>query len=193
MLVLTGTAVMMSGSASPPGQSSAPSSWKDLPPIVLEDCIAVQKVIARNLLSSVPGDYFLVTTYEEKANESAAMGEDSTHRGALDVYLVYGVLLPENQGIGIVHHTALVVKVSTTDVESSTETFREWVLIDTNGDRKVDRGVFRETVTGEGKRESKEVEFPEDRLQELQAYYEAVAGMLDSRAENGPAEGCVKS
>lgn len=195
VFVFVAAAVILSGSAPTSEQPSASFSLKDLPPIELENCIAVQKVIAHNPFSPNANDYLLVTRYEEKSNETVAMREGLKPGSAFNMYLVYGVLVPVHQGIGIVHDTVLIVKVSAPDVESSRETVREWILIDENGDRKVDRGVFREAVREEGKSpvDPNEVAFPEDRLQELQAYYEAATVTLDGRAEKEPAEGCIAS
>jgi hypothetical protein len=168
-------------------------SVKELPPIVLERCINVQKFIGRNPFSPMPNEYLLVTKYEEKPEEAGAVKESFTPGRALNIYLVHGLRVLKNLGTGIVHGTVLIVKVITTDVKSSCETVREWIFIDEDGDRNVDRGVFRETVREEGKGPIgwKETEFPPDRLNELQAYYEMTTMTLTSKAESGPTERCV--
>ena len=85
------------------------------------------------------------------------------------------------------------MKVSVTETGTSREIVREWILIDQNGDRNIDQGVFRETVTEKGQRviNSNEIAFSRERLPELQAYYEKAAVTLDNRAAEGRARGCL--
>lgn len=173
--------------------SSGSLSVKDLPPIVLEKCIEVQKLIGRNPFSHLPNDYLLVTQYEEKAEEAGAMKKGPIPGSALNLYLLQGFLVLENRHISIVHDSVLIVKVSTTVAKTSGETVREWILIDENGDQNVDRGIFRETVrgTGKGPSASNESAISRDHIQELQAYYEKAAVALETRAEEGLGDGCV--
>lgn len=161
------------------------------PPIVLEKCIEVHRLLGPNPFSSIPNDYLLVTKYEEKPEGAVKVGLIPGR--ALNIYLVQGILLLGNMHTGIVHDSELVVKLSTINAKTSRETIREWILIDENGDQHIDRGIFRETVREKGKvpNSSKEIAIPRDRLQRLQAYYEKAALTLEARAGQGRSKSCV--
>jgi hypothetical protein len=193
VVFLGAAAIAVSGIAPATEGSSKSFSLKDLPPIALENCIEVQKLMGRNPFSSVPNDYLLVTKYEEEPEEAGAVKKGLMPGRALNIYLLRGLLVSKNHAIAIVHDSVLIVKVSTTRAGTSGETVREWILIDSNGDRNIDRGIFRETVLGKGRSPigSNEVAIPKDHLQKLQAYYEKAAMTLDARAAAGFSEGCV--
>jgi hypothetical protein len=186
-------AIAVSGIAPATEGSSKSFSLKDLPPIALENCIEVQKLLTRNPFSRIPNDYLLVTKYEEKSEDAGGINKGLIPGRALNIYLLRGVLLSKNHAIGIVHDSVLIVKISTVRADASGETVREWILIDSNGDRHIDKGIFRETVQRKGKSPIglNEVAIPKDRLQRLQAYYEKAAMTLDARAAEGFREGCV--
>ena len=191
-LIFVAAVLTVSKIAPAAGESSPSFSLKDLPPIVLEKCIEVQKFIGRNPFSPVDNDYLLVTKYEEKSGKAGDTNKGLIPGRAFNIYLVYNFLLSKKLETGIIRDSALVVKVSVTETGTSREIVREWILIDQNGDRNIDQGVFRETVTEKGQRviNSNEVAFPGDRLPELQAYYENAAVALDNRAAEGRAQGC---
>ena len=191
-LIFVAAVLTVSKIAPAAGESSPSFSLKDLPPIVLEKCIEVQKFIGRNPFSPVDNDYLLVTKYEEKSGKAGDTNKGLIPGRAFNIYLVYNFLLSKKLETGIIRDSALVVKVSVTETGTSREIVREWILIDQNGDRNIDQGVFRETVRGKGQRviNSNEVAFPGDRLPELQAYYENAAVALDNRAAEGRAQGC---
>jgi hypothetical protein len=193
VVFLGAAAIAVSGIAPATELSSRSFSVKDLPPIALENCLEVQKLMGRNPFSSVPNDYLLVTKYEEKSEEAGGINKGLIPGRALNIYLLRGLLVSKNHAVAIVHDSVLIVKVSTTTADTSGETDREWILIDSNGDRNIDRGIFRETVRGKGKSPigSNEVAIPKDHLQKLQAYYERAAMTLDARAAEGFREGCV--
>jgi hypothetical protein len=110
------------------------------------------------------------------------------------MYLVVSAWVsPENQESGVVHNTLLIVKLSTRNPSSSKETVREWIFVDEDGDRTVNGGVYRETVIEDGKEPitSTEVNFPENSLKKLQAYYERAALALKGRSEAALREACV--
>lgn len=189
-------AMLLSGSAFATDQPAESSSLKDPPTIELQKCIQVEQEVGRNPLSPIPNDFLMVTKYLEQSDETGTVKEGLKPGSALNMYLVLGFLVPpENQEIAIAHSTSLIVKLTTTEAESSRETIRRWILIDENGDRKVDSAVFRETVTGESKESisSSEVKFPVHRLQELQVYYDKAVLTLGSKAEEGGEEGCLIS
>jgi hypothetical protein len=143
----------------------------------------------------MPNDVLMVSKYEEKTDETGTMKGGPKPGRALNIYLVIGArVLPENQAIGIAHSSVLVVQISTTDANSSRETVRN-DFTDEDGDGTIDHAAFQETVTGKGKKpsSSNEVNFPEKRFQELQAYYEKAALVLKSRTREGFGEGCVIS
>ena len=180
-------------SSNHPSETSAP---QDLPPIVLEKCIKVQNAVSPNPFSTLPNDFLMLAKYEEKSDETGAMKDGLKPEKALNIYLLFGILVsPENQGKGIVHNSLLIVKVSTTNADSSRETVREWIFVDDDGDQNVDRGVYRETVIGKEKKpiSTKKVNFPENRRQELQAYYKKAAKALANRTAEGLGENCVIS
>jgi hypothetical protein len=172
---------------------SGVASPMDPPAFLLEQCVQVQKLIQHNPASPMPNSFLLVTQYEERTDQPEAPVAPRPDR-AMNMYLVISVLVPpENQEIGIAQGMGLIVKLSAIDPESSTETVREWILIDNDGDAKIDGGLFRETVNGKGQQASaapNEIAFPEDRLQTLQIYYERASQALDRKAELGPDGGC---
>jgi hypothetical protein len=193
LLIPAGSISATEQSLDQPSESFSPI---DPPPLVLEKCIGVQKVIRHNPFSPMPNSFLLVTQYEEKLHVPGAEQEGLKPGKALNMYLVLSVLVPpENQEIGIAQGTGLIVKVSTIDSDSARETIQEWILIDEDGDANVDRGFFRETVNGERENpiRSNEAKFPDDRLKDLQTYYEKAAQTLGSKAETGREEGCVIS
>jgi hypothetical protein len=193
-IVFLGVAAIALSGIGPATEGSSKSfSLKDLPPIALENCIEVQKLLGRNPFSRIPNDYLLLTKYEEKSEEAGGVNKGLIPGRALNIYLLRGVLLSKNHAIAIVHDSVLIVKVSTIRADTSGETVREWILIDSNGDRNIDTGIFRETVPGKGKSPivSNEVAIPKDRLRKLQTYYEKAARTLDARAAKGFREGCV--
>lgn len=197
MVVLAAcTGMILSGSALAADQAPESPSLKDPPAIELQKCIQVQQDVGRNPLSPMPNEFLMVTKYIEKSDETGVMKEGLKPGRAFNMYLVLSFLVPpENQEIAVAHSMGLIVKVITTDAESSRETIRQWVLIDADGDRNVDSATFRETITGEGKEpiSSNEVMFPVNRLRELQTYYEKAVLTLGSKAEKGDEEGCMIS
>jgi hypothetical protein len=193
-LVLFGAVMMLSGSAlaiKPPLQSF---SLKDPPAIDLQKCIQVQNALGHNPFSPMPNDFLAVTKYEEKSDETGAMKGGLKPGRALNMYLAISAQVsPENPAIGIARSSILVVKISTLNAESSTETVRSWIFTDEDGDGTIDNAVFREDVAAEGKETigSNTVNFPENRLQELQTYFEKAVLALKSRTKEGLGEGCV--
>lgn len=193
IVLLGAAAIAVSGIA--PAKQKSPESFsaKELPPLVLEKCIEVQKLIGPNPSSPLPNDYLMVTQYQEKPEEAGTARKGLIPGRAMNIYLVQGVLVSENRHIALLHDSVLIVKVSTSEAKASGETVREWILIDENGDRNIDKGIFRETFAGMGKglSGSHEVVIPRDRLQELQAYYDEAVATLDTRAAEGRSKDCV--
>lgn len=193
LLLVGGLAIAVSKIAPATGRPLKPPSIKDLPPIVLEKCLGVQQVMTRNPFSFLPNDYLLVTKYVENPGKTTPIRKGLNPGRALDIYLLQGVLVWPNRGIGLVHDSVLIVKVSTTSKQTSRRTVREWILIDENGDQRIDKGIYRETVMGKGKSPiaSIRVVIPRNLLEAFQAYYEKAVTTLDARAAEGPAGGCV--
>lgn len=194
ILLLVGCLVFAVSKIAPAtGRTLKPPSIKDLPPIVLETCVGVQQVMTRNPFSFLPNDYLLLTKYEGNPGRTNPVRKGVNPGKALDMYLLQGVLVSPNREIGLVHDSVLIVKVSTISKQTSRKTVREWILIDENGDRSIDKGIYRETVTGKGKSPiaSIRVVISRNLLRTFQAYFEKATATLDARAAEGPAGDCV--
>ena len=195
-LLLFGAVLFLSASALAIKRSPQSFSLRDPPAIDLQNCIQVKNAIGPNPNSPVPNDFLVVTKYEEKSDETGVMKEGLKPGRALNMYLVISALVsPENPAVGIAHGAVLEVKISILDANSSMETVRRWILSDENGDGTIDHADFREDVAveGKGKISSNKMNFPDNRLQELQTYFEKAVLALKSRTKEGLGEGCVRS
>lgn len=180
------------GSMPAKDDSSGTFQAKDLPPLLLNQCVAVQKVVSKNPFSPAPNDFFLLTRYEENS-VTAAQNEIPLRGKKLNIYGIQGFFITEVPSVGIVSNTALIVEISDTDDASSQETLQKWIIVDDNGDLKIDRAFFKETVSGKGEKPvgSHKAEFSRDRLAELQKYYDKANVSLAAGAAKKPFEQCI--
>jgi hypothetical protein len=170
----------------------ATERWQDMPPLVLSDCVDIDKVLAPNPLSSEGHDFWMVLKYEEIDEESgrrkAGLGEQS-----LNMYLVTGLALLVDEGVGLPYYQFLIV--TQTNGGTSEKIVQQWLLSDTDNDGKVDKAKFERTISGsEGETiRSDKVEVPDDQVRSLQGFFERATSEINSKAENGTSEQCLVS
>jgi hypothetical protein len=109
------------------------------------------------------------------------------------VYLVLGVFIAEHTTIGLVHNMGLIVAERNIDASRSAEpTLRRWILWDEDGDGRLNKARFSESVNGSSDETagSQEVKIPSEQLASLQGYFEEAVGRLSGKAVDGPADTC---
>lgn len=174
----------------PAGASSAAAAdWEELPPLVFQEYVDVETVIAPNPYSERGNDFLVVTKYEE--GEKAGAAGKKENQGArhplksLNVYLVTGLILMDGGEVGIPYHTSLIVSLKRAGNKVSSQTIQQWVLSDSDGDGKLDEARFQKITTNEGGNtiRSGPVEIPKDRVRNYQTYYEEASRELNNKAE----------
>lgn len=188
ILMIGGSLIVSSNSA-----ALASEGWQDMPPLVLNDCIDVDKILAPNPLSSATNDFWMVLKYEEK-NESSGETESMTaEQQSLNVYLVTGLALMANEGVGLPYYQFLIVTV--TNGDSSSKTVQQWLLSDTDNDGRLDKAKFEQTVIGTKGDivKSDKIEIPGGQVQSFQAFYENATRDLNTKAENETPKQCMVS
>ena len=153
------------------------ADWTDPPAIDMQDCIRVEKSLGRNPFSTAPNDIAQVTSYEEKRDEAV-------HPPDKALYLVNGILVDRDRQTEIVYFTALIVTIGRDDREVRRASY--WVLADTDGDGRLDKGVLREKeISGTGDEALvTEAQATDEQLAVLQTYYEEASDNLSSKADS---------
>lgn len=167
----------------------AAEGWEELPPLVFQEYVDVETVIAPNPYSEQSNDFLVVTKYEEGPKAGAAGGK--AREGArnalksLNVYLVTGLIILDGGGTGIPYHTSLIVSLQIGGGKDPGKTVQQWVLSDSDGDGKLDQARFQKIITGSGGNtlRSGPVDVPQDRVGNYQTYYETASRELNSKAE----------
>lgn len=165
--------------------------WQALPPIALEECIIVDKVLAPNPLSPAENDFWMVLKYEEK--EQIA-GETGLNTGsALNLYLVTGLAILAEENVGLPYYQFLIVTFR--DGRDSSAAVQQWLLSDANNDGKLDNAKFeRITLGSEGEHgQTEKMEIPSDQIQMFQEYFEKANRELNNKVENGNSNTCLAS
>ncbi|PKN65702.1 MAG: hypothetical protein CVU57_09060 [Deltaproteobacteria bacterium HGW-Deltaproteobacteria-15] len=169
----------------------AEGDWQKLPPIALEDCIGVDKVLAPNPLSSSDNDFWMVLKYEER-DQSA--GEAGMNTGkSLNLYLVTGLAVLAEENVGLPYYRFLIVTFR--DGDDSSASVQQWLLSDADNDGRLDNAKFeRVTLGSEGETgQTEKMEIPVDQVQLFQDYFEKANRELNSKAENEDASQCLAS
>lgn len=168
--------------------------WRDMPPLVLNDCINVDKVLAPNPLSSSINDFWMVLKYEEKDENS---GETKLINPAqiLNMYLVTGLALMASEGVGLPYYQFLIVTLINGNGESSSKTVYQWLLSDTDNDGRLDKAKFERTVTGNAGETMNldKMDIPDEQVQGFQHFYEEATRELNSKAEDESPKQCLVS
>ncbi len=189
MLILLGASLMIFSGETP---ALADDGWREMPPLVLSDCIDIDKALVPNPLSPSWNDFWMVLKYEERdegSGESRVLNPDQS----VNMYLVTGLALMANEGLGLPYYQFLIV--TKTNGGSSSRTVQQWLLSDTDNDGKLDKAKFERTVVGqEGEMiTSDKIEIPDDQVQGFQDFYEKAAGELNNRAESETPKECLAS
>lgn len=186
LLLLAGALMVFSWNSA----ARAAGEWQNLPPIALEDCVMVDKVLAPNPLSGVENDFWMVLKYEEKDQSSGETGVMNNGR-SLNLYLVTGLAVLLEENLGLPYYQFLIV----TFTDGFSETVHQWLLSDTDNDGRLDTAKFEATLLGsDGEAiQTKKVEIPVDEIQQFQDYFERANRELNSKAENGTANQCQVS
>lgn len=169
----------------------ATGDWQKLPPIALEDCVVVDKVLAPNPLSSSDNDFWMVLKYEER-DQSAGKAGMNTGK-SLNMYLVTGLAVLAEENVGLPYYQFLIVTF--TDGDDSSASVQQWLLSDADNDGRLDNAKFeRVTLGSEGETsQTEKVEIPVDQVQLFQDYFEKANRELNSKAENEDASQCRAS
>jgi hypothetical protein len=201
---ILGIFALLVGASIPSVRSSlaaAPEDWQDMPPLVLNNCIDIDKVLAPNPLSAKVNEFWMVLKYEEKDGESGkTKGMDADH--SLNMYLVTGLALiakegaGSEEGIGLPYYQFLIVTLTNKGgSSSSSKIVLQWLLSDSNNDGKLDHAKFERIITdyrGE-KINSEKMDIPIDQVQKLQDFYEKATRELNSKAEEETSSQCLVS
>ncbi len=175
----------------------APEDWQELPPLTLQDCIQVDKVLARNPLSQTENDFWMVLKYEEKQKGSPiadlAEGPAEQNIRSLSMYLVTGVAVLAEEDVGVPYYRFLIV--SFTQEGPTSETTQQWLLTDTNNDGKLDKARFEKIVKNARGQTTDlgEIEIPKEQIQRFQDFYEKASKELSSKAEEDVSKQCLVS
>lgn len=170
--------------------------WPKLPELRFQNCIAATQSIKHNPFSTIDNDFFLVTAYEEdEKNAGSDQSEPPFTTSALNVYLVVGIIMAEDKSAGRVHDMALIVEERNRgDKKVAGPSHKRWVLLDENGDGRLDRAIFGENpvrkVNGApaGK---KAQEIASEKLPSLQGYFDSAVRDLSKKALNGAVKACL--
>ncbi|MFZ0242514.1 MAG: hypothetical protein WAL90_12780 [Desulfobacterales bacterium] len=190
-------AFLMVGAAGPSTTSAddqAREKWPKLPELRFQNCISATQSIKNNPFSATANDFFLVTSYEENQNAESDHGQRPAAPSALNVYLVMGVFMAHDKAEGRVHGMALIVEERNSDVTRRSEpSFRRWVLLDENGDGRLDKAMFGEnpgqkvTIAADGKEVQ---QMASEKLPSLQGYFDSAVRDLSNKAAAGSIGTC---
>lgn len=192
-IFLVGVILSFWGSAQP----LASENWQELPPLSLQDCIQVDKILAPNPFSQKMNEFWMVLKYEEQAEGNSSKGVSPKRPAgdmaeSLNMYLVTGLTLMSPEEMGLPYSFLIVAK---TLAGSGSETVHQWLLSDTDNDGKLDKAKFEQIVRGEeGKTvQNGEVDIPADQISQFQDFFEKAIQELSYKAENDPAQQCSVS
>jgi len=166
-------------------------TWQELPPIALEECIMVDKVLAPNPLSPAENDFWMVLKYEEREPITGETGLNTD--SALNLYLVTGLAILAEENVGLPYYQFLIVTFR--DGGDSLATVQQWLLSDANNDGRLDNAKFERITPGnEGEdSQTEKMDIPLDQIQIFQEYFEKVNRELNNKAENGNPNTCLAS
>ncbi|RJR31243.1 MAG: hypothetical protein C4576_32115 [Desulfobacteraceae bacterium] len=166
-------------------------TWQELPPIALEDCIMVDRVLAPNPLSPAENDFWMVLKYEEK--EQIA-GEKELNTGSvLNLYLVTGLAILAEENVGLPYYQFLIVTFR--DGGDSSAAVQQWLLSDANNDGRLDNAKFERITPGGGGEDgqTEKMDIPVDQIEIFQEYFEKANRELNNKAESGNSNTCLAS
>ncbi|MFZ0611577.1 MAG: hypothetical protein WAM73_05010 [Desulfobacterales bacterium] len=137
----------------------------------------------------------MVTTYEEDENGDSNRREAPVTTAALNVYLVMGAFMAKDKPEGQVHGMALIVEKRNNNVTQRSEpSLKRWVLLDENGDGRLDKALFRKNPHHKrdtAARGQEALAVPSEKLPDLQAYFDKAVRDLSKKALNGSGEACL--
>jgi hypothetical protein len=168
--------------------------WQKVPKMVLQECVTAERSVEHNPLSRISNDFLVITSYEEYGH-GASLGnripEATKKARALNVYLVVGAYVVENEGLILVFHDiSLVVSERVTPSNPRrAPILRRWILVDQDGDGVLDKAVFSEGAEGTtGSQQGMDI--PSDQVASMQKYFEQAIRDLNKKASKGPADTC---
>lgn len=178
--------------------AAAPGEFPKLPELELQQCVMAERSIKPNPFSRFRNDFFMITKYEEYRDTGPEKKEFSARDSAkaLNAYLVLGVFMAEDTTMALVHHMGLIVAERNIDASRGAEpTLRRWILLDQDGDSRLDKATFSQSVnaTADENAGLREVEIPSEQVASLQGYFEKAVGMLSKKAAADPANACSES
>lgn len=165
------------------------STWRDLPPLVLQTCINLDQKIEPIPVTQARNDFLVVTAYEEKTTRRDEIDENGAF---LNLYLVGGLFMV-SRSTGFYYNSQLVVDRLIYDVELATKTDHKWTIVDSNRDGIVDQAVFQ-TVVKDRQNNVLKVEataVPEGELEALQSYYEEAINLVRQKRAAGTRGTCI--
>jgi hypothetical protein len=169
--------------------------WQKLPKMVFQECVTAERSVEHNPLSRISNDFLVITSYEEYGHGAPRVNRKPDASGnakALNVYLVVGVYVVENQGLLLVFHDiSLVVSERVTPSgRSAKPVLRRWILVDQDGDGVLDKAVFSEGAD-ETTGSQQGINIPSAKVPSLQKYFEQAVRDLNKKASKGPANACI--
>lgn len=190
-IFLAGIILSFSGSAKP----LASENWQELPPLSLQDCIQVDKILAPNPFSQKMNEFWMVLKYEEQAGGISPDGVSPKRPAgdmaeSLNMYLVTGLTLMSTEEMGVPYSFLIVARTL-----ADSKTVQQWLLSDTDNDGKLDKAKFEQIVRGEAGKtvQNGEVDIPSDQISPFQDFFEKAIQELSSKAESDPAQQCSVS
>jgi hypothetical protein len=171
------------------------NEWQKLPKLVFQECVTAERSVQHNPLSRITNDFLVITSYKEYGHGVPPVNKRPEAIGnpeALNVYLVVGVYIIENEGLMLIFHDiSLVVSEKITPSNPrSAPILRRWILVDQDGDGVLDKAVFSEKA--EGTTTSQQgMDIPSAEIASLQKYFEQAARDLNKKASESPAKACI--
>jgi hypothetical protein len=183
-----------------PLTGSAQEEWQKLPKLEFEECVAAERSVQQNPFSSSENDFFVVTTYEEEDGKNEAVrkrkSEARDSAQAFNVYLVLGVHKEGDRPAALVDNIALIMTQRGVPLDGSAgETLRRWIMMDENGDGRLDKAMFNpdaKEATDETAA-ANEVELSSEQVSGLQGYFEEAVRNISQKAQEDPASTCTPS
>jgi hypothetical protein len=171
------------------------NEWRKLPKLVFQECITAKRWVQNNPFSGISNDFLVITSYEEYGLGAPVIKEKREATGgakALNVYLVVGVYVAENQTVILVlHNISLVVTERIAPSGRNAEPILlRWILEDQDGDGVLDKAAFSESADGTTGSQPG-INIPSDQLPSLQKYFDQGVRNLSKKAAEGPANGCI--
>jgi hypothetical protein len=179
----------------PRASSQTRKEWQQLPKLVFQNCVTAERSVQSNPLSGISNDFLVITAYKEYGQGGPVIDNKSEATGnteALNIYLLVGVYLAEDEPMVLVFHniTLVVTERIRSATRSAKSTLRRWILVDEDASGVLDKAFFSEETEGAGG-VRQETEIPSGQVATLQSYFEHAIRSLNKRAKEGSANACT--